>query len=261
MFTKVTTLFWIGCLFASGVLHCSAEEEPLLPPKEKTATEEAASAVEILNHCAQMIPHDRILLNGILRVRRFRGFTVQENPYKLMLDWGASTPSAEILLMDPKGETLQQRAVMTRPAGKSSQLSLFDGPEQKAAATPTYAGRILGTDMTWLDLSLDFLWWKQARFDDPAEGESRNGRDCHILLTTPPAPIPGCAAMRVWIDKKLRCIMQAEQLGPQGNATRRLWVQRVKKWEDRWMIRDMEIESIGSGHRTQLLVEEVQTIE
>jgi hypothetical protein len=35
-----------------------------------------------------------------------------------------------------------------------------------------------------------------------------------------------------------------------------MWVQRVKKIEDRWMIRDMEIETLNSGHRTRLFVDE-----
>ena len=171
--------------------------------------------------------------------------------------WGAKLPSAEIMLLDPKGTSLVQRAVMTRHPGKPARIALYEGPGQKPADSPTYAGRVLGTDMTWLDLSLDYLWWKDVRFDDRPEGKSRNNRDCFILLAVPPQPIPGCMAMRIWVDKQLRCIMQAEQIGPQGNTTRRMWVQRVKKMNDRWMIRDMEIETLNSGHRTQLLVEDV----
>jgi hypothetical protein len=51
--------------------------------------------------------------------------------------------------------------------------------------------------------------------------------------------------------------MQAEQLDPQGSAVRKMWVQRVKKIDERWMIRDMEIETLNSGHRTRLFVDEV----
>jgi hypothetical protein len=36
-----------------------------------------------------------------------------------------------------------------------------------------------------------------------------------------------------------------------------MWVQRVKKMDDRWMIRDMEIETLNSGHRTKLFVDDV----
>ena len=79
---------------------------------------------------------------------------------------------------------------------------------------------------------------------------------CHILLVSPPEPIPGCSAMRIWVDTALCCIMQAEQLDPQGKPVRKMWVQNVKKMDDRWMIRDMEIETLNSGHRTRLFVED-----
>jgi hypothetical protein len=65
--------------------------------------------------------------------------------------------------------------------------------------------------------------------------------------------------MRIWVDKQMKCIMQAEQLNPQGDTVRRMWVQRVKKMDERWMIRHMEIETIGSGHRTKLLVDDATT--
>ena len=51
--------------------------------------------------------------------------------------------------------------------------------------------------------------------------------------------------------------MQVEQLDPQGNPVRTMWVQRVKKVEDRWMIPEMEIETLNSGHRTRLFVDDV----
>jgi len=38
-----------------------------------------------------------------------------------------------------------------------------------------------------------------------------------------------------------------------------MWVQRVKKTDDRWMIRDMEIETLNSGHRTRLSVADVSS--
>jgi hypothetical protein len=98
-----------------------------------------------------------------------------------------------------------------------------------------------------------------VRFDDTPRGRSWLGRDCHILLAAPPQPIPGCSAVRIWVDVKLCCVMQVEQLDPQGNPVRRMWVQRVKKMlDDRWMIREMEIETLNSGHRTSLMVESAE---
>jgi len=227
------------------------------PTTEEGVAEENLTAAQILNACTELMPTDRLLLKGALTVRKLRGIVLAEHPYKLLMDWGATPPSAEVLLLDAKGNTLVERAILTRHGDQPAQIKLFKGPEQQAVESPSYAGRICGTDITWLDLTLDFLWWKDVRFYDTPGGESRNGRDCDILVTVPPAPIPGCSAVRVWVDRQLRCVMQAEQLDPQGNTVRRMWVQRVKKTDDRWMIRDMEIESLGSGHRTRLTVDDV----
>ena len=73
----------------------------------------------------------------------------------------------------------------------------------------------------------------------------------------PPGPVPGCSAVRIWVDRQWRCVMQVEQLDPQGSPVRTMWVQRVKKVEDRWMIPEMEIETLNSGHRTRLFVDDV----
>ena len=229
------------------------------PQTEQAVKAENLTAEQTLRACAQLIPTERLMLKGTLTVRKLRGIVLAKQPFKLLMDWGAEMPTAEVLLLDPAETSLVERAVLTRPEGRSAQITLFEGPEQKQVEAPSYAGRIRGTDMTWMDLTLDFLWWKEVRFDDTPRGESHNGRDCDILVTVPPSPIPGCSAVRVWVDRQLRCVMQAEQLDPQGNPVRKMWVQRVKKMDDRWMIRDMEIETLNSGHRTQLFVDDVTT--
>lgn len=251
---KINVFFVLVLSFVSLPAWAADEESPAT---QQAADAENLTAVQVLNACTRMIPTERLLLTGTLTVRKVRGIVLAEFPFKLMLEWGATVPSAECLLLDPQGTSLVQRAVMTRPAGKPAQIRLYSGPEQKREETPSYSSRVCGTDMTWMDLTLDFLWWKEARFDDVPRGECYSGRDCDILVTVPPGPIPGCSAVRVWVDRQLRCVMQAEQLDPQGNAVRKMWVQRVKKTGDRWMIRDMEIETLNSGHRTRLFVDEV----
>ena len=242
------------CCFASLSAFAADEKGPAT---QQAAEAENLTASDILTACTKVIPTDRLLLKGTLTVRKQRGIVLAEHPYKLMLDWGAQTPSAECLLLDAQGTSVVERAVMTRPVGKPATIRLYSGPEQKPEEAPTYSGRICGTDMTWMDLALDFLWWKDVRFDDTPRGECRLGRDCDILVAVPPGPIPGCSAVRIWIDRQWRCVMQVEQLDPQGNPVRTMWVQRVKKVEDRWMIPEMEIETLNSGHRTRLFVDDV----
>lgn len=249
------THFLFGLFLVSGGFPVWAEEVKG-PASEQAAAEENLTAAQILSACTKIIPTEPILLKGTLTVRKLRGIVLAEIPYKLLMDWGANPPTAECLMLDPQGTSLVERAVLTRPRGKPAQIKLYSGAEQKPEPAPAYSARVRGTDMTWLDLTLDFLWWKDVRFDDTPRGECRTGRDCDILVVVPPGPIPGCSAMRVWVDRQLRCVMQAEQLDPQGDAVRKMWVQKVMKVDDRWMIRDMEIETLNSGHRTRLFVDE-----
>jgi len=248
-------LIVLGCVVA-GVLSVRAQDVFEIPEAPEDEVEDNRTAAEILHDCTRVIPTEPMLLKGMLTVRRQRGTVLAEYAYNLLMDWGANPPSAECLLFEKDEKTLLERAQLARPKGQPAQIRLYKGPQMEAAETPAFSARIRGTDMTWLDLTLDFLWWKDVRFDDVKSGKCRTGRTCHILLASPPEPIPGCSMVRVWVDKALHCIMQAEQLDAQGKPVRKMWVQNVKKKDDRWMIRDMEIETLGSGHRTRLFVDD-----
>ena len=105
----------------------------------------------------------------------------------------------------------------------------------------------LGTDITWSDVTLDYLWWNDVTELD--EEESVNGQNCAVVLLK-----KGERTVKVWIDKKTGALLQAEEL-KDGEPVRRLWGTRIKKFGDRWMANVMEVETIGSGHRTKIIVE------
>lgn len=230
----------------------------LRPASQTAVDEENLTARELLASCRRMIPVEPLVLKGQLIVRKQRGVELARHPFQLMTDWGATPPTAECMLLSAGSTAVVERVVLAREDNRAAEIKVFKGLDKSSPATVSFAGRVRGTDMTWMDLSLDFLWWKDARFADDFSGKSRTGRDCHILVAVPPTPIPGCSAMRIWVDKKLKCIMQTEQLDPQGNPVRKMWVQKIKEYQDeRWMISHMEIETLGSGHRTKLLVDDV----
>jgi hypothetical protein len=244
------SLFRLLCVAATTVrIACGQESET------NRAPDPVLTAAETLAACTANLPRERLLLNGTLSVRRQRGIVEAEHAFQLDLNWGANPATATCNLSLPDSTTTVERVVMQRRGGRS-QIALYGGPGLTLQPAPSLAGRVRGTDMTWLDLTLDFLWWPDARFDGTG---SILGRACDILVVSPPMPIPGCSAVRLWVDRRLHFLMQAEQLDPQGDPIRRMWVQRVRKINDRWMIRDMEIETIGGSHRTRLYVDDLKT--
>ena len=84
------------------------------------------------------------------------------------------------------------------------------------------------------------------------EGESVHGQVCTVIVMK-----KGERTVRVWVDRKTGALMQAEE-EKNGKAVRRLWGTRLKKFGERWMANVMEVETIGSGHRTKITVEELK---
>ena len=101
-------------------------------------------------------------------------------------------------------------------------------------------------------LTLDYLWWDDFSFDAGREGETVHGQVCAVVVMK-----KGDRAVRVWVDRKTGALMQAEEL-KDGKAVRRLWGTRIRKFGERWMANVLEVETIGSGHRTKITVEELK---
>lgn len=224
------------------------EEEEELPAGNPPAP---AGAQELMQAVLARLPSEPLTLEGTLVMRRRRGVVLREIPFSVRLEWGADPPRAEYELRDAFGR-VTERLTVTRRRDGTLETRRQGGTADDPAGPPALSDPVGGTDITWLDLTLAFLWWPDARLEG---AEEFRGSLCDKVTVTPPAPVPGCAAVRLWIDRRLRFIRQAEQLDDQGRRVRQMWVGSVGKIGDRWMIRTMEIERPGTGHRTKLRVE------
>ena len=178
-----------------------------------------ATPRQLVENCRTMIPAN-VELEGRIILRSRKGIVQAEYKYDLVRKDGATD------------------------------LKLVDGDGKDVAFEKE--GRILETDVTWSDLTLDYLWWDDFEFDAEREAESVHGQTCAVVVMK-----KGARVVRVWVDRKTGALMQAEELRD-GKAMRRLWGTRIKKFGDRWMANVMEVETIGSGHRTKITVEEVK---
>lgn len=178
-----------------------------------------ATPRQLVENCRTMIPAN-VELTGRIILRSRKGMVQAEYKYDLVRKNGATD------------------------------LKLVDGDGKDVAFEKE--GRILQTDVTWSDLTLDYLWWADFEFDAEKEAESVHGQTCAVVVMK-----KGARAVRVWVDRKTGALMQAEELRD-GKAMRRLWGTRIKKFGERWMANVMEVETLGSGHRTKITVEEVK---
>jgi hypothetical protein len=186
---------------------------------ESAAVARDASARELVESCRTMIPRD-VELSGRIILRSRKGISMAEYGYRLVRRGGVT----DLELTGDDGEKVEFRR----------------------------EGRILGTDVTWSDLTLDYLWWDDFSFDAEREGETVHGQVCAVVIMK-----KGGRTVRVWVDRKTGAMLQAEEFRG-GKAVRRLWGTRVKKFGNRWMANVMEVEAVGSGHRTKITVEEMK---
>ena len=177
-----------------------------------------ATPQELVASCRTMIPSD-VGLRGHLVLRNRKGIVKAEHDYVLV-----------------RSNAVTRLTVDGKPYSPGAD-----------AGAP-----IMGTDVTWSDLTLDYLWWDDFSFDREKELESVHGIRCAVVVMK-----KGGRSVRIWIDRKTGALMQAEEFAG-DRVIRRLWGARVKKFGDRWVANVMEVETVGSGHRTKIKVEELK---
>ena len=201
----------------------------------------ALTAADVLANCQAMLPTRPVELKGAIVLRNRKGIVRSEYAYTLVLDRSRTPAEISVEIRERDGTNVLKRVTLKRPG-------------------PIPEGRVMDTDVTWLDLSMDYLWWKNPRFEAEREGESVHGQKCSVILVDPPDAAAGIRSVRLWADKKNGCLLQAEELDANGKPVRRLWGTRVKKFDGRWMANVLETETVGSGRRTKITVDALKEL-
>lgn len=186
---------------------------------EKPVFAENATAVEMIEACRAMVP-DEVEIRGHINRRSRRGTQIAAYRYFLK-----------------------------RVNGKT-ELSIFD--KEGRSVEFKKEGRLLDTDITWSDLTLDYLWWSDIAFDAEKESETTQGIICRVVLLK-----NGERTVRVWIDRRTGAMLQAHEL-VKGEVKRELFCTSLKKFGDRWAPKNIEVGPPGAKYRTKIVVEDVK---
>ena len=246
---RSSLLFLCLCALLIATSPVLAEDDGFGDLPQSGQSEAPTSAPLLLRECVAHMPKRDVRLTGWVRNRRPRGIVDAEFSFEALLRWGSSTPTLQYTFSKPKGETLARATFRHEAAG--TDFVLEEGAELEPSETPAWNASILRTDVTWLDLSMDFLHWEKAEL---AGETTLRGRLCDILEVYPPTEIPGCLKVRLFVDREIRMFLQAQQVDENRKVARQMWVRSVKKIDDHWMVQDLEVEARGSGHRTRLHV-------
>ena len=257
-FLVLTALFLLSGASADEVPNAPIEMAPGVTVRRAFAVSQDATAGEVLGACRSMLPVRPVELTGSLIRRSRKGIVSSEHDYRLTMRRGVDVSLLTIRL-SPRGETNELASVtISRKTGERPVIHMMKAGSSAEEVVASPLARVLDTDVTWLDLTFDFLWWSRAEYEAEREGESIHGQKCRVILVRPDVPVEGLSAVRLWVDRKTGCLMQAEQVGADGKPLRRLWGTRVKKFDGKWMVSVLEVETEGVRHRTKITVDGIR---
>lgn len=233
-----------------------------LQQSDSDTAPENLSASMLIQDCIRRFPTEELKLSGRLTMRRKYGIEMAEYNFVANVCWGTAEPYGTYNFFALDGHQVDCVTIKRDATGNISISRDMKTPAGAQIPPPKLTDSILGSDVTWIDATMDFLWWKNPEL--VGSGEVK-GRDCDIIKLISPEPTDSCTFGKVWLDKAQRVLMQATQNNKDGKETRRMWVRAVQKLEvakddERWVIKDLEVETTGSGHRTRLHFEDVKIV-
>ena len=244
-FAAIPAALSILATLVPAALAASEGEEEAEPPP----------AHVILRDVVRQLPPDPIRITGELLVRRRRGVPVATYRFEMTTRWGDEHPRSDTLIRDALGRTLERLSLShgATPVLHHGTDDLPDGIPVQSLASP-----VQDTDISWMDLTLSFLWWTDARH---VGRESILNFDCHVLDVFPPPDSAGpYARVRLWITRNSNMMIEAVGFDSADKPVRRLWIRSVKKIDDAWMVKEMEVQAYPVIHRTKLHIEDVERL-
>ena len=166
-----------------------------------------------------------------LRVRRF------EEPFVLSLQ-----PSSIRFIF--KSQTIQLDT-----SGDQFILKEKVGDVEAPVPPERYSERIAGTDVTFEDLSMRFLYWPSARI---LREEKIKTRDTWLVRVRNPDGLGPYSTVDVWIDKGSGAMMQMWGYDAAGKRTKEFEVEKGKNIGDVWIISSMSVKTIDPKKKKKI---------
>lgn len=115
------------------------------------------------------------------------------------------------------------------------------GGKTSAVKPARFDEKIRGSGVTYEDLSLQFLYWKNPK----SLGDDRiNGRPAWKIEAQAPRGASQYGVARMWIDKDSGALVRVEGYDMAGKMIRRFEVISAQKLDGQWMLKQMRFEAL-----------------
>ena len=107
---------------------------------------------------------------------------------------------------------------------------------------PRYAERIRGTDITYEDLAMRFLYWPGPKH---LGVERAKGGDAWKIRCTNPEKSGAYAVVDVWVSQSSGALMKLHGYNAAGKLVKTFEVKRVQRHEGAWILEKMFVRTHG----------------
>ena len=108
--------------------------------------------------------------------------------------------------------------------------------------------------MSWDELSLGFLWWKNSKIIKTTKKINRL-----VWLIEIPNP-NNLNTLMVWIDKEMLIPLEVQSINEKNRIIKTLRIKRFRKINEVWFPQQMEILHHKSEERSILWIDEINVI-
>jgi hypothetical protein len=186
------------------------------------------SAKEVLDSVRMLESRQQIDLDGQLR----------ENEKVIPFHLTQTGPLIRYSFVDPE-EVLQLRLDES-----GSRLGLVTDAGSEKFPVEKLKEKVRGTGISYEDLTLEFLYWPNARvFGD----ETVRTRSCWKLQVVSPSRDLQYWNVLIWVDKASGALMRMEGYDWNGKLAKRFEVISAQKIDNRWFLKQMRVEELQPG--------------
>ena len=154
---------------------------------------------------------------------------------------------------DPEPITLQIKMGET-----DSELMQTGGSAAGRLTPANFAKKILGTDLTYEDLALKFIYWSRGAIE--GEEKMKTMEVWRIRLQAPPGNRSAYHEVVLWVGKQNGALVRAEGFDANGKLAKRFEVVSAQVVNGFWVLRTMRIETFDPAtgklvSRTRMMIE------
>jgi len=190
--------------------------------------EPGPTAKEILSSVRMQQTQQQIDLQGQLR----------QNEVVVPFHLIQSGPIVRYIFSNP------EEALQLQLNENDSRLDQLSGGGVQKITPAQFDHKIRGTDVTYEDLALKFLYWPNAQIVGQENIRSRN---CWKLQLRAASRQSQYSYVLLWIDKASGALMRMEGYDWNGQMAKRFEVVSAQKIDNRWFLKQMRIEQLQPG--------------